>query len=56
MKQLANAIYNNLQDLDYLDYADTSEKDLQSLTNDLELLQKNGSGALLEIIKILLEK
>lgn len=55
MKKLASDIYNILQDLDFLDYAETAETDLQALQNDLELLQKSGNGALLTAIKLLLE-
>lgn len=55
MKALANEIHNNLLDMDYMDYKDTEEKDLQDLTNDLELLKEAGSGALLNAIQMLLE-
>jgi hypothetical protein len=56
MKNLANEIFNTLQDLDFLDYAETNEKDLKDLTNDLELLKKSGNGALLNAIKNLIEQ
>lgn len=56
MKALVNEIYNNLLDMDFMDYADTMEKDLEDLLQDLELLEKQGNGALLNAIKMLLEK
>lgn len=55
MKALANEIYNTLQDLDFQDYTETTEKDLKALENDLQLLEQNGNNALLNAIKILLE-
>ena len=56
MKSLVNEIYNNLLDMDFMDYADTTEKDLENLLQDLELLEKQGNGALLNVVKMLVEK
>lgn len=55
MKALANEIHNNLLDMDYMDYKETEERDLQDLVNDLELLKEVGSGTLLNAIQMLLE-
>ena len=55
MKALANEIFNTLIDLDFLDYTETTEKDLKALENDLKLLNQNGNNSLLNAIKILLE-
>jgi hypothetical protein len=54
-KDLANKIYNVILDMDFADYEETTEKDLQNLENDLELLKKHGSGILLNAIEMLLE-
>jgi hypothetical protein len=55
MKTLANGIYNTLLDMDYADYEETQTEDLKALTEDLELLQKQGNGTLLNVIKMLME-
>lgn len=52
---IAKQIYNALQDMDYLDYAETAEEDFQCLVNDLVLLQEHGNGALLYAIEMLTE-
>ena len=56
MKVLVNEIYNNLLDMDYMDYIDTIESDMEDLLQDLELLKEQGNGALLNVIKMLVEK
>lgn len=56
MEKLANTIYNNLLDMDYMDYQEITEKDLNNLLQDLELLEKQGNGALLSAIKMLMEE
>lgn len=55
MQELANGIYNNLLDMDFMDYNEANEKDLENLLNDLELLGKMGNGSLLNAIKMLVE-
>lgn len=55
MKTLANEVYNKLLDMDFADYEETQTEDLKALTEDLELLQKQGNGALLNAIKMLVE-
>ena len=55
MKALANEIYTNLLDMDFMDYSDTLEEDMECLINDLELLNAKGNGSLLNVIKILVE-
>lgn len=52
---IAEQIYNALQDMDYLDYAETAEEDFKCLVNDLKLLQEHGNGALLYAIEMLTE-
>ena len=56
MKALVNELYAALQDMDYMDYADTLEDDLKALEDDLELLQKQGNGVLLNAIQMLVEE
>lgn len=56
MEKLVNAIYNNLLDMDYLDHEETTEKDLNNLLQDLELLEKQGNGSLLNAIKMLVDE
>lgn len=56
MEKLANTIYNNLLDMDYLDHEETKEKDLNNLLHDLELLEKQGNGVLLSAIKMLVKE
>jgi hypothetical protein len=55
MKALANELYNSLLDMDNADYNETQAEDLKALAEDLELLQKQGNGALLNVIKMLVE-
>lgn len=55
-KHLAELIHNTLKDMDFFDYASTEEEDIQSLENDLALLQKHGNGALLQVIEMLTDK
>lgn len=57
VKTLANEIYDALLDMDFLDYDDdeAKESDLENLINDLELLDRIGSGALLYAIQVLSE-
>ena len=55
MKALANEIYNTLLDMDFMDYDEANEKELEDLTKDLELLEAMGNGALLNAIKMLVE-
>ena len=54
MENLAEKIYNTLLDMDGLDYAETYMEDIKNLANDLKLLEVNGTGALLEAIKIMM--
>lgn len=56
MKALVNEIYNSLLDMDFIDYEDTMESDMENLLHDLELLKEQGNGALLNAIKMLVEK
>lgn len=55
MEKLAYELYNNLLDMDYLDYAETQEKDFDNLLQDLKLLESKGNGSLLNAIKMLME-
>ena len=55
MKALANEIYNKLMDMDFADYAETQEEEQRALTEDLELLQEQGNGTLLNALKMLVE-
>ena len=55
MKALADKLYNKLLDMDFADYTETQTEDLKALTEDLKLLQKQGNGALLNAIKMLVE-
>ena len=55
MKALAEEIFNSLLDMDFIDYAELTEKDFDNLLSDLELLKHSGNGALLNAIKMLME-
>ena len=44
MEGLVNKIFDNLIDMDFMDYAEHFEKDLKDLMDDLVLLEKQGSG------------
>ena len=55
MKALANDICNALLDMDFMDYDEANERDLENLLNDLELLKKLGNGTLLNAIKMIVE-
>lgn len=56
MKALANELYNILSDMDNADYMEEQEMDMENLLNDLELLNKQGNGALLNAIQMLIEE
>lgn len=56
MEKLANAIYEKLLDMDFMDYDGTLENDMGNLLHDLKLLEKQGSGALLSAIKMLIDE
>lgn len=55
MKVLANEIYEKVLDMDFMDYEENREENLNLLMEDLELLEKQGNGTLLEAIKMLVE-
>lgn len=55
MKELANDICNALLDMDFMDYAEVNEMETEDLLKDLELLGKLGNGALLNVVKMLVE-
>ena len=55
MEYLVNKIFDNLIDMDFMDYAEHIEKDLKDLMDDLVLLEKQGNGALLNAIQMMLE-
>lgn len=54
LEKLAREIYHRAIDMDYLDYEDTRESDIQDIARDLELLEKLGNGALLNGIEMIL--
>ena len=56
MEGLVNKIFDNLIDMDFMDYAEHFEKDLKDLMDDLVLLEKQGNGALLNALQMLVEK
>lgn len=55
VKFIAEGIYAKLSDMDYLDYADTQAEDYKLLMKDLELLELQGNGSLLNALKLVLE-
>lgn len=55
MQELANGIYNNLLDMDFMDYSETQTEELKALLEDLKLLKQHGNGTLLNAIKMLVE-
>ena len=56
MRDLANEIYEAVVDMDFMDYADSKETDMENLLDDLNLLSERGNGSLLNAIAMLLEK
>ena len=56
MKALANELYNILFDMDNADYTEEQEQDLENLLSDLELLNKQGNGTLLNVIQMMMEE
>ena len=56
MKNLVNAIIEKLSDMDFIDYEETMERDVENLLKDLQLLEKQGNGTLLSAIKMLVEE
>ena len=54
MKKLAMEIMEEFIDMDFMDYEDTIENDMENLVNDLEILEKYGNGSLVNAIKQLL--
>ena len=55
MENLANEIYECFVDMDFMDYLDTKEQDLEELQQGLELLEKQGNETLINAIKGLVE-
>lgn len=55
MEELANEIYECFVDMDFMDYLDTKEQDLEELQQGLELLEKQGNKTLINAIKGLVE-
>lgn len=55
MKTMVNAIYDSLLDMDFMDYEELKEEELNDLLADLELLNEKGNGTLLNVIKMLVE-
>lgn len=56
MEFLVNKIFDKLLDMDFMDYEKLKEKDLKALMDDLLLLEKQGNGALLNALQMLMEK
>lgn len=56
MEFLVNKIFDKLLDMDFMDYEELKEKDLKALMDDLLLLEKQGNGALLNALQMLMEK
>ena len=54
MKKLAMEIMEEFIDMDFMDYEDTIENDMENLVKDLENLEKYGNGSLVNAIKQLL--
>ena len=54
MKKLAMEIMEEFIDMDFMDYEDTIENDMENLIKDLEILEKYGNGSLVNAIKQLL--
>lgn len=54
MKKLAMEIMEEFIDMDFMDYEDTIENDMENLVKDLEILEKYGNGSLVNAIKQLL--
>ena len=56
MESIVNKIFDNLLDMDFMDYEETKTEDLKALMDDLILLEKQGNGALLNALQMIMEK
>lgn len=50
--QIAHILYNISNDMDYMDYEDTRETDIDSLTRELETIKEN-CPCLMQILEII---
>lgn len=53
IKELAQTIYNLCCDMDYQDYAETKDKDVNALETELLFLKENGDETLISALDIL---
>lgn len=56
MENLVNKIFDSLVDMDFMDYEELKDNDLKALMDDLILLEKQGNGALLNALRMLVEE
>ena len=50
-RELATEIYNNLMDMDFGDYIETSEEDIEMLVREIEVLKNNNCNCILSILE-----
>lgn len=48
--RLAQALYEMMEDMDFADYEETKEKDIDRLTKEIKILQDNGCTSLLQLL------
>ena len=52
LSQITHILYNMVLDMDYMDYEDTRETDIDSLTRELETIKEN-CPCLMQILEII---
>lgn len=52
LSQIAHILYNISNDMDYMDYEETRETDIDSLTRELETVKEN-CPCLMQILEII---
>ena len=52
LNQIARILYNMSSDMDYMDYEETIETDIDSLTRELETIKEN-CPCLMQILEII---
>lgn len=52
LSQIAHILYNMVLDMDYMDYEDTRETDIDSLTKELETVKEN-CPCLIQVLEII---
>lgn len=56
MKAIAGALYDMMKDMDYMDYSEHEEKEIEIIANELQVLADNNCDYLLNIIQQMVEQ